>query len=94
MTNHRLSMTVLALVAGITMAGCDSGSSSSTAMPSPPAPTPPPPPPPAATNFTGFVIDQFGATADNIDPVQVDGTDFAFDDEDNPRAFDGLLSDS
>jgi len=58
--------------------------------PEPVSPLPPPPPPPP-TVFSEFVIDQFDATADDTDPVPVDDTDFAFDEGDNPDAFDPLL---
>jgi hypothetical protein len=50
-----------------------------------------PPVPPQATDFTGFVKDQFAATADDSDPVEVDEVDFTFDDQDDPAAFDDLL---
>ena len=78
MNNKPIGLALLALVACTAITGCsDSGTSA----------------PPAATDFTGFVTDQFAATADNTDPEQVDDKDFEFNDQDNPDAFSGLLSD-
>jgi hypothetical protein len=79
------------LLAGLLLAvaGCDSNSyGGSSTMP----PPPPPPPPPQATDFAGFVKDQFAATADDTDPVDVDDEDFAFSDQDDAAAFDDLLN--
>lgn len=67
----------------LAMTACDSSNYGG----SPPVP----PPPPQAMDFTGFVKDQFAATADDSDPVEVDDVDFAFDDQDDPAAFDDLL---
>ncbi|HUG98136.1 MAG TPA: hypothetical protein VMQ83_03070 [Gammaproteobacteria bacterium] len=87
MRKNRLSMAMLALAAGIAVAGCGGGSGSL------PPDEPPTPPPPAVVDFTSFVTDQFAATADDTDPEPVDETDFEFKDQDNPDAFAGLLSD-
>lgn len=74
--------------AGALLAGCGSDYES----PPPaeqPEPSPPAPPP---VDFTRFVTDQFRSTsADNDDPVAVDDTEFRFNDQDNPAAFDDLL---
>ena len=52
---------------------------------------PPPPPPPATTSFTDFVHAQLTATSDTSDPVDVNGIDFTFPDDDNPNAFNDVL---
>jgi hypothetical protein len=51
---------------------------------------PPPPPPPVV--FSEFVKTQFANTADNTDPQSVDDTDFTFDGQDEPSAYDDLLA--
>lgn len=73
-----------ALVA-LFLAGCDNSSRNNAVVP------PPPPPPPAPTDFTTFVKDQFATTSDSTDPVEVDDEDYAFQDDENPNAFDDLL---
>lgn len=52
------------------------------------------PPPPVQTNFTTFAQAQFGtATATETGvPVEVESTDFAFLDDDNPAAFDAVIN--
>lgn len=70
------------------LGACGSDNNGAVQVPPPP---PPPPPPPMAVDFTPFVKAQFAATADDTDPVAVDDTDFDFNDEDNPDAFDDLL---
>lgn len=75
----------LIAIAALGVSACSSGSSSS-----PPFVEPPPPPPPAATVFTSFVQDQFAATSDSTDPVDVDEVEFDFANED-PTAYDNLL---
>lgn len=87
MRSFRLRGTMLAMAASMAVAGCGSDS-----LPPPIEPMPPPPPP-AAVDFTGFVIEQFAATADDTDPVAVDDMDFEFNDQDNPDAFAELLTD-
>lgn len=81
--NFRLLTPALLLAAGL--AGC--GGSDSVPVTEPPPP--PPPPPPVA--FTDFVKTQFERTADDTNPQEVDDTDFAFNDSDNPDAYDDLL---
>lgn len=56
-----------------------------------PPPPPPPPPPPAPMEFTMIVRDQFAATSDTTDPVEVDDANIAFSDNDNAGVFDDLL---
>ncbi len=92
MNNKPIGLALLALVACTAITGCSDSGTSAPPVAAPPTPEPPPAPP-AATDFTGFVTDQFAATADNTDPEQVDDKDFEFNDQDNPDAFSGLLSD-
>lgn len=82
---------MLAVAAGIAIAGCSDSSDRSPPLAPPPAP---PPPEPASVDFTSFVIEQFAATADDTDPEPVDEADFSFNDQDNPDAFAELLSGS
>lgn len=79
---------MLVMAASMAVAGCGGSSSSS-----PPVAPPPPPPPPAGVDFTGFVLEQFAATADDSEPAAVDDIDFEFNDQDNPDAFAELLTD-
>ncbi len=78
--NRQIPAMVLTLV----LAGCGSSGSDPVVVTPPPAPPPP-------TDFTTFVVDQFAATSDTSDPVEVDDEDFAFSDDENPNAFDSLL---
>jgi hypothetical protein len=74
------------VVSAAGLAACDNNN---------PPPTPPPgPPPPSPVVFNDFVKSQFDNTADDTDPVAVDTTDFAFLNEDDPNAFDDVLSSS
>lgn len=75
----------LALSAG-GIAAC--GSSNEDTIP----PLNPPPAPPPPVVFSDFVADQFASTADDTDPAAVDDVDFLFDAQDDPNAFDDLLS--
>lgn len=52
------------------------------------------PSPPVQTNFTTFTQAQFGtaATTQTGVPVEVESTDFAFPDDDNPAAFDAVIN--
>lgn len=70
--------------AALAAAGCDSNGIGRT-------PAPDMPPPQQAVDFTVFVQDQFATTADDLDPVDVDATDFAFTNADDPTAYDTLL---
>ncbi len=78
---------IAAIVLSLVLAGCGSSGSDPVVV----TPPPPPPPPPPPTDFTTFVTDQFAATSDTTDPVEVDDEDFAFADDENPNAFDSLL---
>ena len=50
------------------------------------------PPPMESVDFTGFVIDLVqNGTADDTEPVEINDIDFAFDDNDEPAAFDALF---
>lgn len=82
-----VTRTLLGGIVGLVLGGCGSSDNDPVVV-SPP----PPPPPPAPTEFTTFVKDQFANTSDMTDPVQVDDEDFAFSDDDDPNAFDDLLS--
>ena len=86
MTTRTVRNLLFAGVLAIGAAACSSGADDLT----PVIPDPPPPPPPVV--FTDFVKGQFDATADNTDPVAVDDEEFAFDDLDNPAAYDDLLN--
>jgi len=74
-----------AMVAAVSMTGCNSGSGG-TAPPS--AVTPPPP----AQNveFSVFAQQAFGANA-NSPPASLDGVTFTFDVNNDPSAFDALI---
>ena len=74
------------LGAAVTLIGCGSYDDDDG------GPIPPPPPPPAQTDFTTLIKNQFAATADNTDPVQIDDLNIVFADQDNPAAFDDLLT--
>ena len=68
------------LLAAVVIAGCSSGS------------TPPPPNAgPVEVDFQQFVQDQFAATADDTDPVDLNGFRFLDVASDDPNAFDNLL---
>lgn len=84
MKSFSTALSGLALVGSLLLGACSDSDSPSMVEP-------PPPPPPETTSFTGFVHDQFAATADDTDPVPVDDVDFDFDAEDDPDAFDDLL---
>ncbi len=76
-----------------TLAGCSDGGNNNNGaaiVVTPPLPDPDPEPQPQ-TDFSTFVIGLFANTADNTDPVPVNGLDFSFADQDNPAAFDELL---
>ncbi|HAN27159.1 MAG TPA: hypothetical protein DCP75_05470 [Haliea salexigens] len=92
MNSKPIGLALLAFVACTAITGCSDSDTMAPPVVAPPTPEPPPEPP-AAIGFTDFVTDQFAATADTTDPEQVDDKDFTFDDEDNPDAFSGLLSD-
>lgn len=85
----QLKKAMIGIGVTLLLGACGSDNNRSVQVPPPP---PPPPPPPMAVDFTPFVKAQFDATADDTDPVAVDDTDFAFNDEDNPGAFDDLLA--
>ena len=82
-----IKKSLIAMVIGgvVTLSACGSDSNPPVVV------EPPPPPPPAPVSFSGFVKDQFAATADDTDPEEVDGIDFEFDADDDPDAFDDLL---
>lgn len=88
MSIHRSKLLATLVFGVIALAGCDSDSDLAPQQPAPP----PAPPPPETVSYTQFVVDQFAATADDTDPVSIEGTDFDFDSEDDPGAFDDLLS--
>ncbi|MGH8193821.1 MAG: hypothetical protein ACREQ8_05370 [Woeseiaceae bacterium] len=84
MNIRTLAVAALLLATTVAIQGC--GGSYNDPAPS----EPPPPPPPVA--FSQFVKDQFANTADDTDPVDVDAMEFSFTDQDNPDAFDDLLT--
>lgn len=86
--NNRSTWLALALIAASAGLGACGNNNASI----PPLQIPPPPPPPPPVVFSEFVKQQIAATADDTDPEPVDGTDFAFDDEENPGAFDDVLA--
>lgn len=88
MNKRTLAVAALMLATTVAIQGCDS--SYNDAPPAEPPTAPPPPPPPVA--FSQFVKDQFANTADDTDPVDVDAMEFSFTDQDNPDAFDDLLT--
>lgn len=51
------------------------------------------PPPPAATvQFTALVKQVMAAPADTAAPMEVGNLSIAFDDDENPQAFDDILA--
>ena len=87
----KILLAPIALVLSLGLYGCSDSGNARVGQP-PGMMSPPPPPPPPPVNFTTFVKDQFAATADDTDPQSVDDADFAFTDDDNPAAFDDLLT--
>lgn len=85
-TRDKYKLGLAALAALLGTAACGGGADSLTPVVQPPAP------PPAPVVFSEFVKTQFDNTANNTNPREVDDTDFAFDDADNPNAFDDLLA--
>ena len=75
---RRLLTTVLAAAA---LAACD-GSSTSVAPAAMPA---------AGVNFTVFTEELVRSKSDTAQPVEVNGVQFVFPDDDNPQAFAGVL---
>lgn len=45
----------------------------------------------SGTDFNRFVISTFAKTADDTDPIDVNGLDFRFADQEDPAAFDSQL---
>lgn len=87
MNQSKLRIATLLALGAVSLAACGSSNSSAPRVELPP----PPPPPPAPVSYTTFVKDQFATTANNTDPVEINDIDFAFDNADNPVAFDDLL---
>jgi len=81
----------LLCVAVVFCAGCSGGSGYGGGGA---APAPSPPPAAGPTDFTTFVVAQFAASATNetATPVEVEATQFTFADQDNPMAFDPVIS--
>lgn len=78
---------LIAVAACIVVAGCSDGQRNN----APPGMMEPEPAPPAPVSFTGLVKDQFAATADDTDPVEINEIDIDFDSQSDPAAFDDLL---
>ena len=72
----------------LALGGCGGSNSNSTTQVPPP---PPPPPPPATTSFTSFVGTVLASTSDTTEPVDVNGVNFTFPDNDNPAAFNNVV---
>ena len=69
----------IAGIATIILAACDGGGMYE----------PDPSEPPAAVDMTSFVKEQFAATADDSDPIEVDETEWEVSED--PTAYDELL---
>ena len=83
MSKRTLAVAAL-MLATVAIHGCGGGYND------PAPPEPPPPPPPVA--FSQFVKDQFANMTVDTDPVDVDAMEFSFSDQDNPDAFDDMLT--
>jgi hypothetical protein len=81
---RKCRLTASALLAAA-VAGCNGGSNG--AAPT----TPPTPPAPQTTAFSAFTKSVFAQSADST-PQSLDNVTFDFDVDDDPTAFDGLLT--
>lgn len=73
-----LKMTALA-ISGLMLVGCADGSSSGLERPEP------------SVDFTTFVLVEIANTSDTRAAVEINDTDFSFNDENNPQAYDDLF---
>ncbi len=73
-----LRMIILA-VAGLVLVGCSDGSSNRLQRPDP------------SLDFTTFVKTEIANTSDVRESVEINSTDFSFNDQNNPQAFDDLF---
>lgn len=76
--SNLLKMTVLA-VSGLILVGCTDGSSVGFERPDP------------SVDFTTFVKAEIANTSDTRAAVEINDTDFSFNDENNPQAYDDLF---
>lgn len=96
MKHLRLLVPLAVIGAGLGLAGCSGGSDGNMTSSTPPPSSTTPgstvtPPAPQATDFTVFVKQQVAATSETSSPVDINSTNFTFEDEDNPAAFDDVL---
>lgn len=73
--SNLLKMTVLA-VSGLALTGCFDGSNDR---------------PDPSVDFTTFVKAEIANTSDTRAAVEINDTDFSFNDENNPQAYDDLF---
>ena len=83
--NAKWRISAAAAMAAASMAGCNGGGGTT-----PPASVAPNPPP-QTTDFSFFAQKAFAASA-NSTPVSLDGFTFTFDVNDDPGAFDSLIT--
>ncbi len=76
--SNLLKMTVLA-VSALILVGCTDGSSVGFERPDP------------SVDFTTFVKAEIANTSDIRAAVEINDTDFSFNDENNPQAYDDLF---
>ncbi len=76
--SNLLKMTVLA-VSGLILAGCSDSSNNRVERPDP------------SVDFTTFVKAEIANTSDTRAAVEINNTDFSFNDENNPQAYDDLF---
>ncbi|WP_203299032.1 hypothetical protein [Marinobacter sediminum] len=74
------ALTISGLLAAVlTLAGCTDGSSVGFERPNP------------SVDFTTFVKAEIANTSDTRAAVEINDTDFSFNDENNPQAYDDLF---
>lgn len=76
--SHILKMTALA-VSGLLLVGCSDSSNNRVERPNP------------SVDFTTFVQGEIANTNDTRAAVEINDTDFSFNDQNNPQAFDEQL---
>ncbi|MEO9523274.1 MULTISPECIES: hypothetical protein [Marinobacter] len=76
--SNLLKMTVLA-VSGLILVGCSDSSNNRVERPDP------------SVDFTTFVNAEIANTSDTRAAVEINDTDFSFNDENNPQAYDDLF---
>lgn len=83
-------LTQIVLAAAVVCAGCSNSSDYKQNTPVASSP----PPAPVQTDFSNFVVLQFGtaASAETAPSVDVNALNFTFADDNNPAIFDGVIA--